>query len=335
MELTNRTVSLFPAILLVLASAVCAYSQAGAISGTVIDRDGKPMAGAIIAIDRKEITQHLEVRTDGKGAFFRTGIENGTYRLTVIHDGVPVAAADNLKVSFGDRLEHNFDLRTQGTQQQPRAAGAPPADRAQREAENIANIETQGAFNAGLAALNARNFDEAIAQLSLAAERRPNMPVILARLAETYSEARKYNEAAETYKKAIELKPADIGYHDALYLALCRAGRIDECREAADKAVTLEPALGGSVFFNLGVMLAERGFVKESEEAFQRSIAHNPKNADTHYQFGLLYLRDPKTMDSAVAQFEKYLQLAPNGADAATAKQLIQAAKTSLPPGER
>ena len=37
------------------------------IEGTIIGQDGNPLVGALIVIERKEIKQHLEVKTDKKG----------------------------------------------------------------------------------------------------------------------------------------------------------------------------------------------------------------------------------------------------------------------------
>jgi tetratricopeptide (TPR) repeat protein len=314
------------AFLVVMACSIPAYAQSGSIVGVVLDRDGKPIGGATVLIERAEVGQRFELKTDNKGNYNKQGVDDGVYRVSVIQNGAPIAA-NNAVVSLGFRVDLNFDLRNQGTS--PRSTGA--ISRAQREAEQRANTETQGAFNAGLTALNSGNYDEAAKQFSLAAERKPNLPVIFARLGETYMGAKKYGEAADAYKKATELKADEADYFDNLGAAASRAGKFDMATPAIQKAVELDPARGELAFRNLGILLAERGQDKEAIEAFQRSIKQNPKGADSYYQLGLVYMKTPATMADSVTQFEKYLQLAPKGEHAATAKELVAITKASAP----
>ena len=311
--------------LVALAFTVPAYAQSGGIFGKVIDRDGKPISGAIIVIERSEVGLRYEIKSDRNGNYSKTGVDDGVYRLSVSRDGVAIGAA-NVTVSLGFRVDQNFDLRVD---QSSRSGGT--VSRAQREAEQKANTETQGAFNAGVAALTAKNYDEAVKQFSLAAERRPNMPVIFARLGDTYMEAKKYSEAADAYKKASELTPDEPSYFYNFGLAATRASKFDVGKAAIEKAVTLDPSLGGMAFLNLGLLLGEQGQDKEAADALLRSIKQDAKAADTYYQLGLLYLKNADTMAASIPQFEKYIQLAPKGANAATAKQLIEAAKASAP----
>lgn len=205
-------------------------------------------------------------------------------------------------------------------------AFASPAH-AQKEAEQNANTETHGAFNAGVAALNSKNYDEALKQFTLAAERRPTLPAIFNRLGETFMAAQKYDDAADAYKKATELKGDEADYFYGLGIAASRAARFDEGKAAIQKAAALDPARGGIAFLTLGLLLAGKGQDKDAVDALQKSIQQNPKAAETYYQLGLVQIRNPATMADSVAQFEKYLQLAPKGDDAANAKQLVDAVK--------
>jgi len=314
------------AFLLALACTVPAYGQTGGIYGKVIDRDGKPVADAIVAIDRSEVGLHYEIKTDKNGNYSKTGVDDGNYRMSVTHNGVSIAAA-TVSVSLGFRVDQNFDLRVNQSSQ-----NSGTMTKAQKEAEQKANTETQGAFNLGVTALTAKNYDEAIKQFSLAAERRPTLPVIFSRLGDTYMDAKKYSEAADAYKKATDLSPDNSGYFYNLGLAATRASKFDIAKPAIEKAVQLDPSIGGMAFLNYGKLLGEKGQDKEAAEALQRSIKQDPKGADSYYQLGLLYMKSAETMAASIPQFEKYLQLAPKGTDAGAAKQLMEAAKASAPP---
>ena len=284
--------SRFFGLLVGIAIALPVYAQqTGVFAGTVIGRDGKPISGATVVIERPETGLKLEAKTDRSGRYIRSGLDDGNYLLTVIQNGVTVASAPE-KISLGFRVDHDFDLRTIDKQQG--SAGGATISKVQRDAETKANTETQGAFNAGLNALTAGNFDEAVKQFNLAAERRPNLPVTYNRLGETYMAAKKYNEAADAYKKAIELKPDDADY-----------------------------------FFNLGVASSQAGKDKDAVDAMQRSIKQNPKNASAYYELGLILMKNTATIPDSAAQFERFLQLEPTGQRAETAKGLLAAAKAA------
>ena len=64
-------------------------------------------------------------------------------------------------------------------------------------------------------------------------------------------------------------------------------------------------------------------------DAMQRSIKHNPKSADTYYEFGLMLMKNAATIPDSAAQFEKFLQIEPKGERAETAKSLLAAAKAA------
>lgn len=317
------------AALILMAIAVPAYSQQGAITGTIIDRDGKPLVNAVVTFDRSDLGQHFETKTNSKG-FYNYRVDSGVYRVTVLQNGNPITGADNVRVNFSDNSTLNFDLRSLDKQQAKGGAAAPPVDKATKDAENRANSETNGAFNAGVTALTAGNYDEALQQFLIAAERRPNLAVIHMRLGATYTAQAKFNEAANAYKKATEVSP-DATTFNAYGIAAIQASRMDEGRAAILKAAELDPAHGGTAFMNLGMLLAGKQMPKEAREAFQKSIALNPNGADSYYQLGLVDLQDPTTTADAVTQFEKYQKLAPKGEYASTIKDLIDAAKAATP----
>jgi tetratricopeptide (TPR) repeat protein len=299
-----------------------AYAQLGSIVGKVIDKDGKPIGDATVTIEREEVKYKVEVKSDKGGNYSRMGLEDGTYRVTVKQGGNTIGA-DNVTVSLGYRAEKIFDQRS------PQAASLPVGtiSKAQRDAEQKANNETQGAFNAGMTALTARNYDEATKQFLLALERKPS-PAIYNRLGETYVQAKKFEEATDAYKKATELKGDDPDYFNGLGLAAARASKFDVAKTAIQKSVDLDPGRASIAFLNLGMLLAEKGQDKDAIEALQKSIKANPKAADPYYELGMAYLRTPATMKEAAIEFEKYIQAAPKGdPKAATAKQLADAAK--------
>src|SRR5262245_50795142 len=107
MKLVRKAV---PFLAMVMLFAIPAFSQTGNISGKVMDTDGKPVSGATISIDRQGITQHFEVKTDGKGQFLHAGLPTGQYKVSVIRDGKPVMTNDAVRVTLGGNTSFVFAL---------------------------------------------------------------------------------------------------------------------------------------------------------------------------------------------------------------------------------
>jgi TolA-binding protein len=55
---------------------------------------------------------------------------------------------------------------------------------------------------------------------------------------------------------------------------------------------------------------------------FEETIKANPDHADAHYQLGMALLNEGK-LPEAVAEFESYVKLAPDGQYATQAKGMI------------
>lgn len=200
------------------------------------------------------------------------------------------------------------------------------------------------AFEEAKTAYAAKNFDEAILKFKSAIEKIPTpappgvADIIWANLAKTYEATKAWPDAAAAYKKAIEYKPTESNYYVNLSLAQIGAGQLDESRESIKKAAELNPANAGMAYYNLGATLINRNQQEAAIEPFKKAIELDPKYSPAFYQLGLTLIGTGK-MDEAQGYLKKYLELSPTGADAETAKALIEATKgagttTFQAPGE-
>jgi tetratricopeptide (TPR) repeat protein len=319
---------ILPLFLMAMLFAVPSFAQTGSIQGKVIDLEGNPMVGVLISIDRNQISQHFEVKTDSKGAYFHAGLPTGSYKVSVMKDGKAANFTDGVRVSFGGVANVDFDFR-----QLAAAPGMSAEELAAAEAEKKAAEEVKTAFDAGLAAATAKNWTEAARLFGEAAEKDPTQPVIFGQLGGALSEAKKYDEAVAAYRKAIELKPDDAAYYNNMGIALGNSGKIEEAIQALEKAAELNPTGAGQSYFNLGAVLTNRGRSKDAGEAFKKAIEVNPNMSQAYLQLGISYFGSPATMGEAVPILEKFLTMNPSPADAETAKQLIEAAKAAAPTG--
>ena len=90
------------------------YSQAqatsGIIRGTVLDNDGRAIAGATIIVRHIETNQSRSVSTNRQGAYVATLLRVGTYDVAVRFIGYQSSRRDGIAVSLGRASLVNFRL---------------------------------------------------------------------------------------------------------------------------------------------------------------------------------------------------------------------------------
>jgi Flp pilus assembly protein TadD len=327
----------------VLLIPVIAWAQVGegSISGKVLDRDGKPLQGAVARVQNASTNQIDEAKTNKNGSYSIAGLYTGRYKVTLIVDGRAVmvkgdTTGDEIFVTSGQESTVSFDMRKAPTTPAPIAAPVPKAsNKGKSDAEKKADEEMRAAFNAGVAALKAQNYDEAVKQFQLASEKDPSQAVIFGNLGLALLRVKKYDDAATALRKAIMLNPAEPGFHASLSLALGETGKIEEAKQEAQEVAKIDPSQAGQSYYNLGAILTDRGKSKEAVELFKKAIEVDPKYPQSYYQLGIAYFGSTDTMPQAVPALEKFLELEPNGPNSEAAKQLIAAAKTTAPAGKK
>jgi tetratricopeptide (TPR) repeat protein len=303
--------------------------------------------GVLITLDRKEIKQHFQVKTDKKGHYFHAGLPVGFFKVGVQQDGKEIYFLDNIKVPLQDTVTADINLKAE----QERAKGQPPVLTeeqkkvlAQQEQEKKKHEDMKGVFEQGRALAAEKKYDEAVETFKKAAEMDPNQHVIFSNMAESYKQLKKYDDAIESYSKALTIlanKPSpeiEASYHMNMGIVYGLAGKMDNAQAEMKKSAELSPLNASKAYYNLGAMLTNTGKYAEAVEAFKQSVATDPKNADAQYQLGTgLVGMATTTPDGKVVPapgtieaFQKYLELAPDGKYAQSAKDMIAALSTSV-----
>ncbi len=343
-----------------LLSTLCA-AQSVALQGDVKGEDGKPVQGAVIKIERTDIKQNWSTKTDKKGHYFYGGLGiNGTYNVTVEVGGKQVDGMSGVKPGAASG-EVNFDLKAAAARAAAAKAGAAPAapapdersmtpaqkaafekQKKENEAAIAKNKELNDAFNAGMQAVDAKQWDAAIEQFEKGVQLAPVQHVIWSHLADAYagraggSEANDAKQAdlakgAEDYQKAIELEPREPTYHNNYALILVREKKLDEAKAELAKAAELDPGAAGKYYYNLGAAYANINQNDAAADAFKKAMDANYTQA--YYQYGLVMMGKAATApdgkitapDGTIQAFQKYLELSPNGPDAEGAKAMLAA----------
>jgi tetratricopeptide (TPR) repeat protein len=298
-----------------------ALAQITAIEGEVKGEDGKQLPGAVIKIDRYDITAHYKTKTDKKGHYFYNGLPLGNYNVIVEVDGKDVDKKTGVRSKLGDPTNVSFDLQAskqerdaaqsvmqkaaetgQLTKEMERGMSAEQKaalekNLKEREGQIKQHAELNTAFNAGMTAIADKQYDQAVQALTKASEIGPTELAVWANLADAYMKLAstktgpEFDDAATkglaAYSKAIELKPEDAATHNNYALALVQAKKIPDAQAELTKAAQLDPANAGKYYYNLGAVLTNANQADAAADAFQKAFAADPNYADAYYQYGV------------------------------------------------
>ncbi|HUA64041.1 MAG TPA: carboxypeptidase regulatory-like domain-containing protein [Verrucomicrobiae bacterium] len=368
--MTLRNLTVAAAGLLLWAGS--SFAQITSLEGYVKGADGKPLEKAVINIERTDIKGHYPTKTDKKGHYIYTGLPIGTYNITVLVDGKEADGIKGVKTSPGDPLVNNFDLSKKAAasssvrdiQQQALQSGTitkeqekalTPEQRAalQKQLDDEAkrrqkNKALNDAFNAGITAEEAKNYDEAIAKFTEASTLDATQVAVWNGLATSYIARAKTKTGADfdadtaqgiaAYEKAIALKPEDPSIHNNYALALAQAKKLPEAQAELEKSVALDPTTACKAYFNLGALELNAHQDDAAMEAFKKAVAGDAKCAEAYYYIGTgLMNKATVGSDGSVVYapgtaeaFQQYLEVAPTGPHAEEAKAMLQALGTKI-----
>jgi len=344
--------SLFKKSLLILPVglifAITGWGQTAAFEGIVKGPDGKALQGAQVKLERQDVKGNYTVKTDKKGHYFYGGLPLGNYKISVFVDNQERDAKTGVRTKVGETQDVSFDLATAGGPAQVDESGRAltSAEKAENEKKNkeavaamAKNKALNDAFNAGKQAAAANQWDAAIDGFTKASEVDPNQHVVWGNLADSYVSRSKATpatkeadlaKAADAYQKAIAINPNDSAYHNNYALVLGQQKKYDEAQAELTKAAQIDPTGAGKFYFNLGAVYVNTGNLKPAAAAFKKAIDLDPTYAEAYFQYGLSLIGDATIVDGKTVApagtaeaFQKYLDLAPTGPNAATAKAMM------------
>jgi tetratricopeptide (TPR) repeat protein len=307
---TLQSSALGLALLVGLASA--ALAQSGQLKGKVLDAEGKPVQGAQILIEFAEgVNRKFQVKTDRRGEFIQIGLQPGTYKVTATVEKLG-SFSQQTRVSLSKPAEVLFEFK-------PGAGGGDPAAAAKAAA-------LKKAFEEGVAATQAKNFDLAIQKFEEAATTLPTCFDCYYNIGYAYSQKKDDKAAEAAWLKAVELKADYAEALNALATLYNNQKRFDDASAMSAKAAAAGGVIGGSgsadAIYNQGIILWNQGKIPEAKAKFEEALKANANHPEANFQMGMALLNEGN-LAGAIAAFEKYLQLAPDGQYAAQAKGML------------
>jgi tetratricopeptide (TPR) repeat protein len=308
------------AVLVAVAMTSPATAQStGMVKGKVYDGKGQPIEAAKVTIDFKDgISRTYTLKTNKKGEYTQIGLPPGNYKVTAEKEKVGLQSYD-CRVKLGDTAEVNFQLA-------PGTSGPTKED-----AAKVATIKKL--FDEGVAASRSGDNDTALAKFTEAATAMPTCADCYYNIGYAHAQKKDYPKAEEAFKKAIELKADYPEAYSGLAQIYNAQKKFDEAGVASQKAAELAMAGGAATggggvdaLYNQGVIAWNAGKAEDAKKAFEEAIKLDPKHANSHYQLAMCLINMGK-LPEAVAEFELYVQLAPDGQYAAQVKAMLSQLK--------
>jgi tetratricopeptide (TPR) repeat protein len=335
-----------------------------AITGTVKGADGKPIQNAEVKITRTDIKANYSIKTNKDGKFNYATLPLGTYDIVITANGQPVLDTKGARTDYAKPMILDVDLsKPQAVAAGPAAPAVPAGPAEPTEAEKKAMAEAQAkfekemkdyqeqqakneglqaAFSAGMEAAKTKNWTGAIEGFTKASELDPTQHAVFGQLADVYQKRAEtlrgaerladYKKSAETYAKAIAIIPTDATYRYNASVVMARSNDMDGAQSQLNEAVKLDPTGAAKGFRNLGAVYFDTNRSEAAEAAYRKAIELDPQNPDAHFQLGVTLIgrateKDGKLVAPAgtAEEFQKYLEIAPTGANSEDAKGMLGA----------
>jgi tetratricopeptide (TPR) repeat protein len=280
-------------------------------TGKVVDENKKPLQGVTVTATStggKNVKMTAKTDKDGKFALF---LIDGTltYKFTFAKEGYS-GYETTLKLKLVP--EKNEDMVTMVTG--GAASEAPPPGAKVVPAKVDPAV---AAFNEGADLANNGKDAEAIAKFEEAVTLKPELTAGYIALTKLYARTSNWKMVIDRGNKVLEISPDETDVIAAMATAYEKTG--DKAKAAEFKAKVPKDA---SAVFNEAAALINKGKTGEAEPLLKQAIQIDPSFAEAYYELGMLYAGQSKNT-LAKENLNKYLELAPDGRNASTAKEMI------------
>lgn len=276
----------------------------GRFSGTVLDQDGKPIAGAKIIITIPESTYKQEKTTNNKGKFNLMVVDaSRDYVIRIEKEGYAPLEGP-LAISASQPISQEFTLVPAGP-----------------SAEELAAIQGKNdavaAFNEGVTLVKARDMAGAAAKFEQALTLDPTITQTHQVLADIYFELKKYPEAIAEADKFLATSPAEThGLYALKFDAYKAMGDKEKADAAMQEMLQKEPGKDSAVrIFNLGAEAQRKDDHAATEKYLRQAIELDPTLERAYSVLGTYYLRQKK-YEASLDMADRLLQQNPNSSEA-------------------
>jgi tetratricopeptide (TPR) repeat protein len=313
MSKTFARTCLGAALALLLASGIALAVGQGRISGRVTDGKGVPLADVKITITTRSLGNFkIELKSDKDGKW-GTILNDATltYHYKFEKQGF-IGAEQDKKVPINGAEELNVQLLTQ---QQAIEQGV---------VKQVVDPFVS-AYNAAVEAYQAGDLDGAWAKAQDAVKVGPEKANGYDLAAKIAAQRKDWDGVIAMGEKSLALEADNVPLIGLLMEAYRAKGDKAKAAEYEKKYIAANPDQP-DVIYNQAVELYNKGKFKEAEPILVKVVEAKPDHAKAQYLLGMCDVNLNKIPEMK-KHLNEYLRLEPKGADAATAKEMLDAFK--------
>jgi tetratricopeptide (TPR) repeat protein len=299
--LRTSTIVVLAIVCVAAAAAAQDWRGMGRLAGKVVDETGAPVEGVTVKAVRGESKGGPTVKTNKKGEWVLAGINGGAWNIDFDKPGYEPTKKS---ASF---QEHDSNPQMTVTMKK---SAVDPNVQIRADLEKAADLVKQQKF------ADAR----AIYQSILA--QHPDAYQVEPYIARTYYAEHQLDPAIEHLRAALAKDPNNVDVKLLLANVLTEKGNADESRQLL-ASIDESKITDASTLVNAGIGLINQKKPEEAIGWFDKAIARFPQSADAYYYRGITELQLGKN-DAAKADLTKFVAMAPNAPEAATAKGILE-----------
>ena len=165
-------------------------------------------------------------------------------------------------------------------------------------------------FDKGFDLSKLKRYEEAIEQYKLAIQDETSYSSAYNNMGVALNELKRYEEAIEQYKLALQYNPSHSTAYYNMGNSLDELKRYEEAIEQFKLAIRYNPS-NSTAFYSMGVALRKLKRYKEAIEQYKLAIQYNPSFSDAYYNMGLV-LYALRRDEEAIEQFKLAIQYEPS-----------------------
>ena len=306
-------------LLAATAAVVCAQGARGTgrIRGTVNDVDGNPLPNVTLIAKNIEHNVDFKSVSDKRGQWSIGGLGSAQYRVVAALEGFETAAHD-MKVSQFSSNNNPVDFVLKKIQS------------VESELSEEVKLDLT-IYNEGLKFFEEMNYSEALIRFEEFLQNNPDLIEVNINIGNCYKGLREYEKARSFYQLVVDTIREDKGTlegNETAAKALANIGELhmekeefDQAREYLKQAVELFPG-EPTMAYKVGEIYFKRGDTDNGIVYYKLAIEAKADWGPPYRQLGYAYLNKGEYAE-AVEAFKKYLEIEPEGSQAATVRNLL------------
>ena len=231
------------------------------------------------------------------------------------------AAAAEKAVALGANDQTTLRTRWEAYRQLGDEAKTAEALAAAEQAGSMAE-EAKRVFNEAVGFVKADDNEAAFAKFKEASELDSSLQQALLGVATTGVQIGRYEEAAAAAEAVLKDDPGNEKALRVRYNAALNTTDEDLIFDALAGLAPFEPELARSGLWNLALAAYDANDPPRAKERFDRLIGIDPGRAECHYYLGLLNVGTDD--EAARRHFERFIEMAPDHAEAANARDFLE-----------